>query len=56
MDFWGVPFTLRNEIIGELATYGVIKEGADGLCEIANPIYQHCILQAFQPIEEDTLA
>ena len=46
----GVPFTLRNEIIGELVTYGVIKEGADGLCEIVNPIYQHCILQAFQPL------
>ena len=46
----GVQFTLRNEIIGELATYGVIAKGADGLCEIVNPIYQHCIIQAFQPL------
>ena len=46
----GVPFTLRNEIISELTTYGVIAKGADGLCEILNPIYQHCIVQAFQPL------
>ena len=46
----GVQFTLRNEIIAELATYGVITKGADGLCEIVNPIYQHCIIQTFQPL------
>ena len=46
----GVQFTLRNEIISELTTYGVIARGADGLCEIVNPIYQHCIIQAFQPL------
>ena len=46
----GVQFTLRNEIISELATYGVIAKGADGVCEIVNPIYQHCIIQAFQPL------
>ena len=45
----GVQFTLRNEIIAELATYGVITKGADGLCEIVNPIYQHCIIQHFSP-------
>ena len=46
----GVPFNVRNESISELATYGVIKEGAAGLGEIANPIYQYCIMQAFQPL------
>ena len=29
---------------------GVIAEGADGLCEIVNPIYHYCIMQAFKPI------
>ena len=46
----GVDFNLRNEIISDLATYGVIKEGTDGMCEIHNPIYLYCILQAFKPI------
>ena len=46
----GVRFTLQNEIINELATYGVITKGADGLCEILNPIYHYCILQAFKPL------
>jgi hypothetical protein len=46
----GVPFNIRNEFISELATYGVLKKGTDGLCEIANPIYQYCIMQAFQPL------
>ena len=46
----GIHFTLQNEIIAELATYGVITEGADGVCEIVNPIYQSCIIQAFQPL------
>lgn len=46
----GVRFAWRNEIMNELATYGVIKESADGMCEILNPIYHYCILQAFKPI------
>ena len=46
----GVHFTTRNEIISELATYGVIAKGADGQCEIVNPIYHQCIIQAFQPL------
>ena len=45
----GVPFNLHDEVIDELATYGVISEGADGLCDIANPIYLYAILQAFKP-------
>ena len=46
----GVPFNLHNDIINQLATYGVIKEGTDGMCEILNPIYLYCILQAFKPV------
>lgn len=45
----GVEFNLDNEIINELATYGVIGEGADGLCEIVNPIYQYRVMQTFKP-------
>ena len=48
----GVDFNLRNDIIDELATYGVIKEGADSMCEILNPIYLYCILQTFKPLRE----
>ena len=46
----GVQFNLRNEIISELTTYGVIAKDTDGFCEIVNPIYQQCIVQAFQPL------
>ena len=45
----GVRFNPRNPLINQLATYGVITRGSDGLCEIANPIYLYCILQAFKP-------
>ena len=45
----GVRFNPRREIINQLATYGVIGKGPDGMCQIVNPIYQHCILQAFKP-------
>ena len=55
----GVRFSLRQEIISELATYGVIARGADDRCEIINPIYHYCILQTFRPIvnglEKDSL-
>jgi len=46
----GTLFNLDNEFISELAIYGVVKAGADGLCEIANPIYQYRIMRAFQPL------
>lgn len=46
----GIPFSLDNDIMNELATYGVIGEGADGMCEVVNPIYQHRIFQAFKPL------
>ena len=42
-------FTPRNEVMEELAIHGVIQKGADGMCEIVNPIYQICIMQTFQP-------
>ena len=44
----GLPFSPDNEIMNELTIYGVIAEGADGMCEIVNPIYQHRILQTFK--------
>ena len=46
----GLPFSPDNDIMNELTIYGVIAEGADGMCEIANPIYQHRILQTFKPL------
>ncbi len=46
----GVDFNLRSDIINELATYGVIARGDDGMCEIINPMYLYCILQAFKPV------
>ncbi len=46
----GIPFILYNDHISELATYGIIAEGTDGMCEIVNPIYQQCIIQVFQPL------
>ena len=45
----GLRFNPDDEIMDELAMYGVITKGADGMCEIMNPIYQHRILQAFKP-------
>ena len=45
-----VEFNLRNDIISELASYGVIAKGTDGMCEIVNPIYLYCILKAFKPL------
>ncbi len=46
----GLPFSLDNDIMNELVIYGVIAEGADGMCEVVNPIYQHRILQTFKPL------
>ena len=45
----GLDFNLRDPHIDELATYGVITEDVDGMCQIANPIYLYCIMQAFKP-------
>ena len=46
----GYRFNPDDEIIDELAMYGVVAKGTDGMCEIVNPIYQHRILQAFKPL------
>ena len=46
----GIRFNTDNEIISELATYGIIAEGEDGMCEIVNPIYLYCILRTFAPL------
>ena len=46
----GVDFSLDDDIISELATYGVIKEGVDGMCEILNPIYLYRIMRVFKPV------
>ena len=45
----GIRFNPHDDIISELTTYGVIQNGADGRCEIVNPIYLHHIMQAFTP-------
>ncbi len=45
----GVEFNLYDDVISELATYGVITKGADDMCEIVNPIYLSCILKTFKP-------
>ncbi|MYK23177.1 hypothetical protein F4054_13080, partial [Candidatus Poribacteria bacterium] len=50
----GVDFNLDDDIISELATYGVIKEGTDGMCEVLNPIYFYSILREFKPILKGT--
>ncbi len=56
----GVRFNPRKEIISELTTLGVIGKAPDGMCQIVNPIYQDCILQAFKPevngLEQDYFA
>lgn len=45
----GLRFNPDDDLMTELVTYGIIKEGTDGMCEIVNPIYQHRILQIFKP-------
>ena len=55
----GVRFNPRDDNISELTTLGVIGKASDGMCEIVNPIYQYCIMQAFKPtingLEQDYL-
>ena len=46
----GIHFNLHNEYISELVTYGILKAGEEGFCELANPIYQYCIVQTFRPL------
>ena len=46
----GIIFNIDDNIINELTTYGVIKKGADGMCDILNPIYVYRMLQTFKPL------
>ena len=46
----GVDFNLDDDIISELATFGVIRESTDKMCEIANPIYLYRIMRTFKPM------
>ncbi len=46
----GVDFNRDNDIINELATYGVITRSNDGMCEILNPIYLYRIMRTFKPL------
>ncbi|MCY3553351.1 MAG: AAA-like domain-containing protein [Candidatus Poribacteria bacterium] len=43
-------FNFDDDIISELATYGIIGADKGGMCQILNPIYLHRVLQAFQPL------
>ncbi|MDD9972671.1 MAG: AAA-like domain-containing protein, partial [Candidatus Poribacteria bacterium] len=45
----GVDFNMDDDIINELAMYGVIKRARDGMCEILNPIYLYRIIRTFKP-------
>ena len=45
----GVDFNIDDDIISELAMYGVIKRAIDGMCEILNPIYLYRIMRTFKP-------
>ena len=45
----GVVFNMDDDIISDLATYGVIKKASDGMCEIINPIYLYRIMRTFKP-------
>ena len=49
----GHRYNLNDPIVNELATFGVIARGDDGMCEIVNPIYKHRIIQAFKPTITD---
>ena len=50
--FYGsrINFSLHNETVSQLATYGILTKGQDGLCKILNPVYLHCIIQALKPL------
>ena len=46
----GVDFNMDDDIISELATYGVIRKADDGMCEILCQIYLYRIMRTFKPI------
>ena len=45
-----IRFNTDDEVLSELATYGVIVKGEDRMCEITNPIYLYRILRTFEPL------
>ena len=49
----GLDFSIDDEVISELATYGIIKKGVStsnrDKCEITNPIYLYRILKTLKP-------
>ena len=45
-----IRFNTDDEVLSELATYGVIVKGKDRMCEITNPIYLYRILRTFEPL------
>ena len=49
----GLDFNIDDEVISELATYGIIKKGSSisnrDKCEITNPIYLYRILKTLKP-------
>ena len=48
-----IPFNLRDYIISELVSLGILKRNEDGCCEISNPIYRYNIMQTFQSLSYD---
>ena len=46
-------FNLDNEIISELATYGIITQDENGLCAVHNPIYHQLLIPFFQPVLQE---
>jgi hypothetical protein len=48
----GLPFNLDNALIEELVAYGVLSESPEGFCQIANPIYQHHIVESFRQLDK----
>ncbi len=49
-------FTLNTPWVHALNMYGIVKENAQGFCEIANPIYKRILSDYFQPLESDLQA
>ena len=47
-------FNLNNPLIHELHMHGIIRENAEGLCEIANPTYRQVLIAYLRPLELPT--
>ena len=44
-------FTLNNPMVKELHLFGILRERADGNCQVANPIYKQVFIDYFTPYE-----